>query len=124
MARSGRVSEKIGDLLIKLKFKPLVTIDRQGKGTIRGIAFSDRKNWKNLIRAIRRKDIEEYSIVHADSEEKALQLKEEMIRMTGKEPLYITDISSVVTLFAGKGSIAAAFIEFDKKNEGDSSCNT
>jgi|LFRM01.1.fsa_nt_gb DegV family protein with EDD domain len=124
MARSGRVSEKIGDLLIKLKFKPLVTIDRQGKGTIRGIAFSDRKNWKNLIRAIRRKDIEEYSIVHADSEEKALQLKEEMIRMTGKEPLYITDISSVVTLFAGKGSIAAAFIESDKKNEGDSSCNT
>lgn len=111
MARSGRVSERIGDLLIKLHFKPLVTIDPEGKGTIKGIAFTDKKNWKNLIKALRGKPIADYVIVHADAMDRALALQAEMIRMTGKAPLYIAPISSAVTLFAGDGSIAAAYLE-------------
>lgn len=111
MARSGRVSEKIGKLLIKLHFKPLVSINPEGKGTIRGVAFSDGKNRKILLRELRRRKIEDYVIVHADAAERALSLKDELVRITGKEPRYITDISAVVTLYAGKGSVAVAFIE-------------
>jgi len=40
MARSGRVSERIGKLLIRLRFKPLISIDAEGNGTIQGIAFT------------------------------------------------------------------------------------
>lgn len=111
MARSGRVSERIGDLLIRLKFKPLISINAEGEGTIKGVAFSVQRNWKNLIKALRGKAIGDYVIVHADAPERAQALQKELIRLTGREPLYITSISSAVTLFAGHGSVAAAYIE-------------
>lgn len=114
MARSGRVSERIGDLLIKLKFKPLITIDPEGKGTIKGIAFSEKRNWKNLIKSLRGKTIDDYVIVHADAPERAQALQAEMHRLTGKAPLYVTKISAAVTLFAGRGSIAAAYLETER----------
>ncbi len=111
MARSGRVSERIGDLLIKLKFKPLITIDPEGKGTIKGIAFSEKRNWKNLLKSLRGKPIADYVIVHAKAPERAQALKEELQRLTGKAPVYVTEISAAVTLFAGRGSVAAAYLE-------------
>jgi hypothetical protein len=111
MAHSGRVSERIGDLLIKLKFKPLVTIDAEGKGTIKGVAFTPERNRKILLKSLRGKHMEDYVIVHADALERAESLKNDMIRLTGKPPLYITEISSVVTLFAGFGSVAIAYLE-------------
>ncbi|NCC76563.1 MAG: DegV family EDD domain-containing protein [Clostridia bacterium] len=114
MARSGRVSERIGDLLIKLKFKPLITIDPEGKGTIKGVAFSEKRNWKNLLKSLRGKAIGDYVIVHADALDRAQALQTEMQRLTGRAPLYITKISSAVTLFAGRGSIAAAYIEKER----------
>lgn len=111
MARSGRVSERIGDLLIKLKFKPLITINPEGKGTIKGVAFSDKKNWKNLLKALRGKAIDDYVIVHGDDPGRAAALEQEMARLTGRAALYITPISSAVMLFAGQGSVALAYIE-------------
>ena len=111
MARSGRVSEKIGDLLIRLKFKPLVSIDPAGKGTIKGVAFSDAKNWKILLRSLRGKSVEEYALVHAGDPVRAERLREETVRLFGCEPAFITEISAAVTLFAGKGSVAVAYLE-------------
>lgn len=111
MAHSGRVSERIGDLLIKLKFKPLVTIDAEGKGTIKGVAFTPERNRKILLKSLRGKHMEDYVIVHADALERAESLKNDMIRLTGKPPLYIMEISSIVTLFAGQGSVAIAYLE-------------
>jgi len=111
MAHSGRVSEKIGDLLIRLKFKPLISIDREGKGTIKGVAFSVEKNRKILLKSMRGKLVEDYVIVHAAAAERAESLKEDMIRLTGKAPLYVTEISSAITLFSGKGSVAVAYLE-------------
>jgi fatty acid-binding protein DegV len=116
MARSGRVSEKIGQLLIRLKFKPLVSISPEGKGTIKGIAFSVDKNRKILLKTLRRQQIGDYVIVHADAQDRADALKDELVRMTGREPLYITDISAVVALFAGRGSVAVAWLEQEKKD--------
>ncbi len=118
MARSGRVSERIGRLLIRLRFKPLISIDAEGNGTIQGIAFSRRKNWKLLLRSLRRRSIEEYVVVHAGAPERAERLREDLVRMTGREPLYITGISAVVTLFAGVGSVAAAFVETPRDPSG------
>ena len=111
MVRSGRIHEKIGSLLIRLGFKPLVTINCEGKGTIKGAAFSVGRNRKNLLKSLRGKQFDDYVIVHADSRDRAQKLKDDMICLTGKDPLYITDISSVVTLFAGRGSVAVAYIE-------------
>jgi len=111
MVRSGRISEKVGDFLIRLGFRPLVSITKEGKGTIKGVAFSVEKNRRLLMKSLRGKQIEDYVIVHADAADRAESCRRELVRMTGKEPLYITQISSVVTLFAGKGSLAVAYLE-------------
>lgn len=113
MARSGRVSERIGNLLVRLQFKPLITISPEGKGTIRGVAFSVQQNWKILLKSLRGRArvMADYVIVHAAAADRADRLRAEMVRLTGREPLYITEISSVVTLFAGRGSVAVAYLE-------------
>ena len=111
MVRSGRISEHVGNLLIRLGFRPLITINREGKGTIQGVAFSVRKNHRLLLRTLRRRKIGTYAVVHADADEWLEELTREMTAMTGHEPAYVTAISSVITLFAGKGSTAVAYIE-------------
>lgn len=80
-----------------------------------------KKNRKLLLRTLRRRRISEYVIVHADAADAAEQLRKDMLNITGREPLYITDISAVVALFAGKGSVAVAYLE--EENEGSSSCS-
>ncbi len=111
MVRSGRISERVGKLLIKLGFRPIVTISPEGKGTIKGVAFSVEKNRKLLLRSLRGKSIEDYVIVHASDPERAETFREALVRMTGREPAYVTDISAIVTLFAGRGAVAAAYLE-------------
>lgn len=111
MVDSGRLSERIGKWLVRLNFLPLITIDRKGKGTIRGIAFSRKQNEQLLLRQARRVKPLEYAIVHADAPDRAEWLRREMKAITDREPQYIAPISSVVTLFSGKGSIALVYFE-------------
>ncbi len=111
MVRSGRISERVGKLLIKLGFRPIVTISPEGKGTIKGVAFSVEKNRKLLLRSLKGKTIEDYVIVHASDPDRAESFREALVRLTGREPAYITDISAIVTLFAGHGAVAAAYLE-------------
>ena len=121
MARSGRVSERIGNLLIKLQFKPLVTIKPSGEGSIKGVAFSVKMNNRIFRKSLKRQKMESYVIVHADGGERVETLRQDMVRFTGMEPLYITDISSVVTLFAGKGAVAVAYLEKAQTEEANPS---
>ena len=111
MVRSGRIGERVGNILIRLGFRPLVTINTEGMGTIKGVAFSVAKNKKILLKSLKNKKIEDYVIVHAAANERADEIKSNMIKMTGKSPLYMMNISSVVALFAGIGSVAIAYIE-------------
>ena len=121
MARSGRVSERIGNLLIKLQFKPLVTIKPSGEGSSKGVAFSVKMNNRIFRKSLKRQKMESYVIVHADGGERVETLRQDMVRFTGMEPLYITDISSVVTLFAGKGAVAVAYLEKAQTEEANPS---
>ena len=54
------------------------------------------------------KNITGYSIVHADAEEQARQYAKEFSLLIGKEPIYITNISSIVAMNAGVGCVAIA----------------
>jgi uncharacterized protein len=111
MARSGRISERVGKIMIRLGFKPLVTIDRDGKGTIKGIAFSEKRNRRLLLRELAHRKLAHYCIVHAGADDRVASLQQDLFTLTGTMPRYVTEISSVVTLFAGRGSVAVAFIE-------------
>ncbi len=111
MVRSGRISERVGKVLIHLGFRPLITIDREGRGRIKGAAFTRSGNRKLLYKAVSGNEVESYAIVHGHDEQAAEQVRRQLIDITGKQPVYVTSISAVVALFAGKGSVAVAYIE-------------
>jgi len=114
MVQSGRISEKIGKVLIFLGFRPLITIDREGRGRIKGAAFSKSGNRRLPLKTIGGTAIEAYVLVHGHDEQAAEEVLREMVNITGLEPIYVTPISAVVALFAGRSSVAVAYIEKER----------
>jgi len=114
MVRSGRIGKVAGFAANVMNFKPVVSIDGEGKGTIIGKAFSVDSNTqkiKDLVANIQKeKGIERYAIVHADAADRAKAYEEYMVKLTGKQPEYIMDISTIVAMSAGIGSVAVALI--------------
>lgn len=111
MISSGRINEKIGWLFQKIGFLPLITINQKGEGTIYGAAFSKRQNERLFYQKIEKekRKIENYAIVHANDLERAKEVEEKLLEIIGKPPLYVEEISSVVQLFSGTGSIAIGY---------------
>ena len=112
MVRSGRINKLTGLAGKLLNLKPVVSIDENGQGIILGKSLSNsasKKKIQSLIKSIAEtKNITEYSIVHADAEEQAGQYAKIFTSLIGKEPTYITSISSIVAMNAGIGCVAIA----------------
>ncbi len=112
MIASGRLDERLGRFLQHIGYLPLITIDGDGKGKVTGLAFSSAKNRKLFLKTAQqvKTEIVDYAIVHCDDEPAARQTANEMTAIIGKPPLYIDQISSVVKLFSGVGSVGVAYI--------------
>jgi DegV family protein with EDD domain len=113
MVRSGRVSQTKGSLAKLLNLKPIVSLDEKGAGTIFDKAFSRKGSTKKLISAVKavleKDQIDRYVIVHGNSPKRAQEYKEIFTRLIGKEPEYIEEVSTIVAMSAGEGSVAIAF---------------
>jgi fatty acid-binding protein DegV len=55
--------------------------------------------------------IEEYAIVHALNTKLAEEYAQQLTLLTGKPPLFVEEISSIVAIHAGPGAVALCFIE-------------
>ncbi|WP_277587027.1 DAK2 domain-containing protein [Psychrobacillus antarcticus] len=110
MVRSGRINKITGWAGKLLNLKPVVSIDEEGKGIIIRKALSNsssKKKMEALVKEIAQtKNISNYSIVHADAEEQAGEYAKVFASIIGKEPTYITNISSIVAMNAGVGCVA------------------
>ncbi len=111
MVQSGRISEKVGRVLIFLGFRPLITIDGEGQGRIKGAAFTKCGNRRLLFRTLRKALPDTYVVVHGHDESAAAEVSRELVDIAKKQPVYVSPISAVVALFAGKGSVAVAYFE-------------
>jgi fatty acid-binding protein DegV len=56
-------------------------------------------------------------VVHASAPEQAEALANKLTNMLGKPPVYIAEISSVVTIFSGPGSLAVAWLSAEKTSK-------
>ncbi|WP_160671754.1 DegV family protein [Clostridium sp. C8-1-8] len=114
MVRGGRVKPLAGWLSKIVNIKPIVSLDNSGKGIAFGQSFSSKGSKKKLLALIKeqlaKSKIEDYVIVHGDAIDKALELKENLKTLIGKDPLFIMPVSTVVAMSAGRGSVAIAFI--------------
>ena len=109
-ARGGRVPNTVGQIGMKLRMRPIMTLDKTGHGAAFGVAFSQKGLTKKIMRLVRKtmqKDgIAAYSIVHGDNLPLAKAYARELRRITGRPPEFISEISAAVAIHSGPGTVA------------------
>ena len=114
MVRSGRLSKLSGLAGKLINLKPVISLDETGKGKIEDKAFSTKSNMNKILKRVQdansAKTISRYAIVHANDDQRALQLKDKIAQLLHKEPEYIMNISTIVGMSAGQGSVAVAYM--------------
>lgn len=113
--KGGRVSSTVGAIGMKVGLRPIMSLDESGAGKTFGAAFSRKGITGKILKIIRKTmengGIEAYSIVHARDPALAEEYRERLSRMIGKEPEFVTEISSVVAINSGIGAVAVSIIE-------------
>lgn len=112
--RGGRVKPTKGFVAKILNIKPIISLDEEGKATNVGKSFSRRSSMKKILRIIRRMSEEgefwKYAIVHAQCRPRAELYAQEIREMIQMEPAYIIDVSPVLGVHTGIGSLGIAFM--------------
>ncbi|MGM0508930.1 MAG: DAK2 domain-containing protein [Fusobacteriota bacterium] len=115
MIKGGRVSPMKGFFANLLNLKPIISLDKDGKGIAFGKSFSSggvKNKIKKIISEIESETgIKRYSIVHANDLEKAKEYYDIFEEILGKKADYITDISPIIGLNSGIGSVAISIIK-------------
>ena len=109
MVRMGRLKKVTGLITKIINLKPVVSLGKEGEGIIKSKAFSLRGNEKQILKLAAQAPVEQYIMVHARAEERANKLAKQIEKITGKKPIYTTEISPIVAMNAGIGAIAVAF---------------
>jgi len=118
MVRSGRVSKTTGVIGKIMNLKPIISIDENGTGIIyeKGLSLksSDKKILKHMEQITAEYGVERFAIVHANAPDRAKAYADKFEILTGKKPAYVMDISTIVAMNAGIGTVAIAYIRGDK----------
>ncbi|QWB95602.1 DegV family EDD domain-containing protein [Mycoplasmatota bacterium] len=114
MVKGGRVSKVTGVIGDLVNLKPVVSIDDEGNGIIYTKAFSTitatRKIFSHIKEIITQKGIERYAIVYANKDKHADAFIEKAKQIIGFDPIYTMEISAIVAMNAGIGTVAIAYI--------------
>lgn len=114
MIKGGRVSRKKGIIAGLLGLKPVISMDENGKSKLFGKAFSQKSNLKKIYNHI--KDIKKdkmvwnYIILHAHNFEGANEAAKAMFELTGIKEIGKVNISPVIGMHAGIGSVAVSVL--------------
>ena len=113
--RGGRVPNTIGKIGMAVGMRPIMTLDPKGHGAAFGVAFSQRGLTHRIMRLVRKAmqkgGIEAYSIVHGDNLPLAQEYEKQLTHITGMKPSFISDISSVVAIHSGPGTVAVCLTQ-------------
>ena len=114
MVRSGRLNRAAGLAGSIVNLKPVVSLDDEGKGSIAAKAFSEKSNTDKILQIMqddhKNKKITRFSIFHANAEKRANDLKIRTVALLGYEPEYIMNISTIVGMSAGVGTVAVSYM--------------
>ena len=110
MIKGGRVSKPKGLVANYLGLNPVVSMDRFGKSTMFGKTFSQESSLKKVIKHIEdisnKHSIWNYVIMHVHNSGEADRITKKMIELTGKGPVSVVNISPVIGMHAGIGTVA------------------
>ncbi len=113
MVRGGRVSPLKGRIANWMRVKPIVSM-KDGNSILFDKAFSQKGNMQKVMKHVRKDlakgTIRSYILLHADNLEGARWFREQMVDLTGEEPVSEVNISPVVGLSAGRGAVSLAYL--------------
>lgn len=113
--KGGRIPKSVGKVGMFFGMRPIMSIDPDGKGSTLHMGFSQKALTKKIMRlakeAMQRNGISSYSIVHAENPKMVAEYEETLNRIINKKPSFVAEISSVVAINSGLGSLALSFIE-------------
>lgn len=115
MVKGGRVSPLKGAVASILNLKPIVSLDAEGGSLLYGKAFSTKRNLEKILDLVRdfvgNDALRCYALVHADMLDEAKEFGRRLEAVTGREPLFIQEISPIIALHAGKGTLAVVLMK-------------
>lgn len=115
MVRAGRVNKVTGIIGRLLNLTPVISIDAAGKGIIKhkalSVAGATKQIFADVRAAVEAGGVERYAIVHARAPRLVEEWRRALVKLTGHEPAYIMDISTIVAMNAGLGTVAVAVIK-------------
>ncbi len=111
MVRSGRVGKVTGIIGKLANLKPVISIDDEGEGMIYAKGLSIKSSNKKIRKVIEdnKDSIKRYVIVHANGDARAEGYAKAFTEILGFEPEYVMNISPIVAMNAGLGTVAVAF---------------
>jgi EDD domain protein, DegV family len=114
MIKGGRVSKNKAFLATLLGINPIVSMDSEGNAMLFGKTFGQKANINKVINHIRtlteRQQVWNYIVLHAHNRKGADIYINKMYALTGKQPVSVVDISPVIGMNAGIGSIAVSLL--------------
>jgi hypothetical protein len=114
MVKGGRVSHAKGLIAKLLNINPIVSMDKNGKSMVFGKAFTHRSNMKKVLKQIKvltkTNTLWNYIILHANNQEEAHWLANEMRKQCDKNPVSYVNISPVIGMNAGIGATSIALL--------------
>jgi uncharacterized protein len=114
MIKGGRVSKPKGLIASALGLSPVISMDGNGKSLLFGNTFNQEaslnKIYSHILKIGRGKTVWNYIMLHAHNPEGAQKAEEKMRRITGKKAVSVVDISPVIGMHAGNGTIAISLL--------------
>ncbi len=114
LVRGGRISPMKGIVARLLRLKPILTLDKEGKGRHLGQSFTRRGNMKKILRlaaeTARQGKVWKYAIVHAQNLPRARTYAQKLEKTLGQPPAFIIDVSPVVGAHNGVGVVAVGLM--------------
>jgi fatty acid kinase/fatty acid kinase fatty acid binding subunit len=114
MIKGGRVSKPKGFIANLLGLNPVISMDEEGKSLLFGKTFSQqaslRKVFKHIEKISKGKTVWNYIMLHASNPDGVRKAEEKMRIITGKKPISVVDISPVIGMHAGNGTVAVSLL--------------
>jgi len=114
MVRGGRVSPMKGLVANLLNLKPIISLDKEGKGIAFGKSFSRKGNMEKIKKLVieegKKSPVWNYAIVHAQALDRAEEYAAALENELGKAPAYIQQISPVIGAHNGIGVVGIAIM--------------
>ena len=114
LVKGGRLSATKGLIARMLNLNPIISLNESGKAIVFDKGFGIKINMEKIISHIRNvsKDnsVWNYIVMHANNPEAAEWYRQKMVKLTGKEPVSVENISPIIGANAGAGAAAVAYM--------------